>query len=61
MNDEGLADVEAANLCLPLIRPIEVTPLAAGIRDGGHPRAEPPLPCRRSAAGMSRALLNFEN
>jgi len=40
-------------LCLPLIRPIGLTPPAAGIRDAVHQRAAPSPPCLRSAAAHS--------
>src|SRR5438093_13633583 len=40
----------APMVCLPLIRPIGLTPPAAGIRDAVHQRAAPAPPCLRSAA-----------
>jgi hypothetical protein len=43
---------DAARVCLPL-RPIGLTPPAAGIRDAVHQRAAPSPPCLRSAAAHS--------
>jgi hypothetical protein len=48
-----------AEVCLPLIRPIGLTPPAAGIRDAVHRRAALSPPCPGSAAAHSEARVRL--
>jgi hypothetical protein len=50
------------DLCLPLIRPIGLTPLSGGIRDGAHPRvASPPVPSTHSSNRLTQPAADIRD